>query len=439
VTSLSQFKTVLKFEYFAYVKNKVFIIITAAVAAIIILGINVPNIRNLFGSSGDTEITESGQGGESSASRAESHATRRAAIHDPLNHYDDALLGNFFRDFRFTRYDGFDAEYQREKVQSEQYEFALSVSGKDYILIENTGGRGMMSFDTTSQDIFRMILITYQRNLILGYGLDETQAAQIQYAAPERHRIDGDRIGVDVAQTFWVGYVMLILLYMSVQFYGQFVATSVVTEKSSKTMELLVTSVKPIHLMFGKVLGSGFAGLTQLCVFLLSAFVMISLTIDQWDLFSPEMADLLRQSFTIEIILYAILFFILAFVKFSFLFAAFASTISRTEDVGKVITVPLILFIASFFIAMFFGMADHTSSFYVTASFIPFLSPLIMFMRICITGVGVPMAQVLLSVGINVATIVLVGILSAKIYRAGVLMYGKPMSVVEMFKQLRKA
>jgi ABC-2 type transport system permease protein len=425
---LSQLKTVLKFEYNAYIKNKVFIIITVIFASVIILGINAPNIVNLIDSV-SAEASDDGYGQQVDQPNVTSF--RRAAIHDPLGDYDAETLNGFMPNFRFTYYDSFDKERFEELVGDGEYVFVLSVHGLDYTVIES-GGTGM--FDFTVMNIPNMIKLVYQNKMYGEFGLDDEQIMRIHTANPAGTHIF---VGRDLMQTFWVGYAMLILLYISVQFYGQFVATSVVTEKSSKTMELLVTSVKPVHLMFGKVLGSGLAGLTQMVVFLVSAFLMFSLTLNQWEDFSPAVAAILSLSLNLEIIVYALLFFVLAFFKFAFLFAAFASVTSRMEDVGKVIMMPLILFIASFFIAMFVGMSAPTSTFYIAASFIPFLSPMVMFMRICLTGV--PVYQILIAVGINAAFIVLIGIMCAKIYRAGVLMYGKPMSLKEIAKQLIKA
>ena len=426
MVALKQFKTVLKFEYNSYIKNKAFIVITLLFAAVIIIGMNAPHIVDFVDSirSGDAVYYEDGQ-------PIISGTRRTAAIHDPLGHFDDELLSGFFPNYSFARYASFDVDAFEAKVADGQYEFALSVGGLEYILVQESSGM----FDFSLLNVPGMVRHVYVDNLYREFGLDDAQINRIHNETnPVPHNVF---VGRDLMQTFWVGYVMLLLLYMTIQFYGQFVMTSVITEKSSKAMELLITSVKPVHLMFGKVLGSGLAGLTQLVIFLASAVAIFQLTSSQWYEFSPAVYSVLGLSLNFEILAFALIFFILGFFIFAFLFAGFGSTVSRLEDAQKVVMMPLMLFIGSFFLAMFGGMSAPTSTFYVAASFIPFLSPLVMFMRICL--VGVPMIQIVIAIAINIISIIGVGIFCAKIYRAGVLMYGKPMSIAEMFKQLIKA
>ena len=428
---MKQLKTVLKFEYNSYIKNKAFIVITLLFAAVIIIGMNAPGIVDLVDSmrSSGTVYYEDGQ-------PVISGVGRDAAIYDPLEHFSNELLRGFFPNYNFERLNSFDIEHLESRVADGTFEFALAVNGIEYTLVQTSGGM----FDFTLLAVPGMVRNVYIENLYSEFGLVNEQIERIHFANPSGTYV---LVGRDMAQTFWVGYVMLILLFMTIQFYGQFVMTSVVTEKSSKAMELLITSVKPVHLMFGKVLGSGLAGLTQLVVFLVSAVVIFQLTSSQWYEFSPMVYSLLGMSLNFEILAFALIFFLLGFFMFSFLFAGFGSTVSRLEDAQKVAMAPLLLFMASFFIAMFVGMSAPESTFYVVASFVPFLSPLVMFMRICLVGVGygygLSMIEVIIAIVINIVSIVAVGVLCAKIYRAGVLMYGKPMSIIEIFKQLIKA
>ena len=428
---MKQFKTVLKFEYFSYIKNKTFMAITLLFAVIIIIGMNAPRIADLIDSirSNEAEYTEDGQ-------PIISRDRSTAAIYDPLGHFTDETLNGFFPSYNFERLSSFDVVELESSVSDGTFEFALSVNGLEYTLVQTSGGM----FDFALLAVPGMVSHVYVYNLYNTFGLTDYQINQINFA----HAVGTYHlVGRDLAQTFWVGYVMLILLFMTIQFYGQFVMTSVVTEKSSKAMELLITSVKPVHLMFGKVIGSGLAGLTQLVIFLASAVVIFQLTSSQWYDFSPMIYSLLGLSLNFEILAFALIFFVLGFFIFAFLFGAFGSTVSRLEDAQKVIMAPMLLFMASFFIAMFVGMNAPESTFYIAASYIPFLSPLVMFMRICLVGVGygygLSFIEVGIAIAINIVSIILIGILCAKIYRAGVLMYGKPLSVIEIFKQLIKA
>ena len=136
---------------------------------------------------------------------------------------------------------------------------------------------------------------------------------------------------------------------------------------------------------------------------------------------------------------YVFIFFIGGFFFYAMLFGALGSLVSRMEDMSSS-QMPMLLFtLAGFFIAMYgqmYGFAD--SAFYAACSYIPFTSPYVMLARVC-GEPNIPLWQVLLSIGILFASTGLVGLLGAKIYRIGVLMYGKPPSAKEIFTALKQS
>ena len=134
-------------------------------------------------------------------------------------------------------------------------------------------------------------------------------------------------------------------------------------------------------------------------------------------------------------IVYLLIFYILGFFSYGCLYGAVGSLASRTEDINTT-SMPLILLTV---VALFISvtcMATPENSLCVITSFIPFISPMTMFIRICMTNV--PFYQILLSIFSNIAAILIFGWISAKIYRLGVLMYGKPPKMNEIFKMLRQ-
>ncbi|HHY22533.1 MAG TPA: ABC transporter permease [Bacilli bacterium] len=143
-----------------------------------------------------------------------------------------------------------------------------------------------------------------------------------------------------------------------------------------------------------------------------------------------EIIDL--QSFPIELIFYAILFFLLGYFLYATLSAMLGSLVSRIEDVQTLIAPMNMLIVVAFFIAMF-GMNNPDSIIVTVTSYIPFFAPMIMFLRIGL--LSLPAWEIALSIGILLASVVIMGLISARVYRGGVLMYGKFSS----WKDLKKA
>ena len=214
--------------------------------------------------------------------------------------------------------------------------------------------------------------------------------------------------------------------------YGQFVASSVASEKSSRAMEVLITSAKPTNLMFGKILGTGFAGLLQL-------IIVFAATIGFYKLNKGEITnDLIVSLFGMPIsaALYAILFFVLGYFIYAFMFGAAGSLASRSEDLGA-LTMPInIIFIAAFMVAIF-GMTGNgvDETYFVVCSFLPTFAPLVMLVRVCMGTVTA--WEIILSVAIQILSIAGLGILCAKIYRAGVLLYGNTPKLKDLIKIIK--
>jgi ABC-2 type transport system permease protein len=232
-----------------------------------------------------------------------------------------------------------------------------------------------------------------------------------------------------MAVAYVLVYALLFLLYMTVIGYGNMVATEITAEKSSRVMEVLISSVSPLKQMFGKIIGICLLGLVQIAVFVVVGAANMLMP------HNKEMIGELNISLgdiQLSLLGYFIIFYLLGYFIYATIFAAVGSLVSRTEEVGQAIMPVMFLIIAAFMIAMF-GLQSPNAPFVVAMSFVPFFSPLIMFLRI---GMSDPAWwEVWLSIGVTAATMFLLGWLAAKMYRVGVLMYGKRPS----FKELRKA
>lgn len=234
-----------------------------------------------------------------------------------------------------------------------------------------------------------------------------------------------------MAMSYALVYVMLFLLYMGVIGFGNLVATEITAEKSSRVMELLITSVSPLKQMFGKIMGICLLALSQIALLIATAAVNVSLS------GSSSMVANLPISWhdlQLSLVVYFLIFYLLGFFIYATIFAAVGSLVSRTEDVGQAIMPITLVIVAAFMIAIF-GLNQPNAGFVVTMSFVPFFSPLIMFLRI---GMSTPpFWQIAISIAIQLLSIGAMAWLAAKIYRTGVLMYGKRPTLKELRKAMR--
>ena len=227
---------------------------------------------------------------------------------------------------------------------------------------------------------------------------------------------------------------MIFALYMVIMLYGQMVASNVATEKSSRAMELLITSAKPTSMMFGKVIASCTAGIIQLLAVFGSAVVFYNINKEHWS-DVPIMASIFDMP--ISLLAYMLVFFILGFLIYAFLYGAMGSTVSKLEDINTAVMPLTYTFIFAFVLVMgsiSSGTVDNTLM--VICSYIPFTSPMAMFARIAMSTV--PVYEIVISIAILAASELGVGLVSAKIYRIGVLLYGTRPKLGAIIKAIRK-
>ncbi|WML57243.1 ABC transporter permease [Neobacillus sp. PS2-9] len=225
-------------------------------------------------------------------------------------------------------------------------------------------------------------------------------------------------------------YVLLFIIYFSVIMYANMIAMEVATEKSSRVMEILISSVSPIKQMFAKIIGIGLLSLTQLAAFLIVGYYSLSKNMDS--LKDGFFGVYGFEDIPFETVIYAVIFFILGYFLYATLAAFLGSLVSRIEDVQQMITPMTLLVVGGFMIAMF-GLGKPDAPFITITSYIPFFTPMIMFLRVGM--LTIPLWEALLGISILVVTIAVLAIFGARVYRGGVLMYGQSNS----FKDIKKA
>ncbi|PID14094.1 hypothetical protein CSV63_14405 [Sporosarcina sp. P34] len=225
-------------------------------------------------------------------------------------------------------------------------------------------------------------------------------------------------------------YVLMFVIYFAVIIYSSMIATEVATEKSSRVMEILISSVSPVKHMFAKVLGIGSLGIVQILIYAVSGFLAyrLSATGEKNEL----SAFFSLENLEVSTLVYAVIFFLLGYFLYATLAALLGSLVSRTEDVQQMIMPMSLLIVAAFIIAAT-GLGNPELGYLKIASFIPFFAPLVMFLRVGM--LDLPLWEPLLSIGIMVVTILILGWFGSKVYRGGVLMYGPSRSL----KDLKKA
>lgn len=218
------------------------------------------------------------------------------------------------------------------------------------------------------------------------------------------------------SSSYWMVYGLVFVIYLVVITFGSMIATEVATEKSSRVMELIVSSISPITQMFGKLLGIGAAGAVNITV--LAGAVAVGSLMSGEDVFNFIFTEVIEPS----LLVYALLFIILGYFVYGGLAAMVGALVSRAEEVNQALQPLIFLAMIAFFLSIIALNAPELTVFRVL-SYIPFFTPQLLFLRI---GMGtVPGWEIALIIGILIVSAILINLLAARIYKGGVLMYGK--------------
>lgn len=259
---------------------------------------------------------------------------------------------------------------------------------------------------------------------------------------PESNEDFSENSGIESTIKFGVGYFLLILAYMTMMQYGSYASTSVGNEKSSRTMESLIYSTNVNSLIFGKVFGIFIGALIQviiMCLMLLTgAFIAIQFGINL-NLFSAEDTEILSNLvFTVingKYVLTFLSLYSLSFLINLFLFAAFAATVSKVEEIASAISTGTLLALITFLISVMLFL-NPENKFLTGLSYFPLFTPLTMFSRY---SLGVTSTfDLLYAFIVSTITIVFIGWFSAKLYKIGVLLYGTKPNLITLIKLMFK-
>ena len=281
-----------------------------------------------------------------------------------------------------------------------------------------------------------------RQDKLAAYGIDSLDRiiADVQkpvHAITMQRDSDGSTkiTNADIATA--AGILFTFLIYMFVMSYGAMVMQSVMEEKTNRIVELMVSAVSPFQLMLGKIVGIALVGLTQLAVWVLMLTAILTAAGQMFGTSGTGEATMMLSALMnlpfFEITLLFILFFIGGYLLYASLFAAIGASINAQEDAQQFMT-PIIVIMVFAMYAGLYSAENTNGPLAFWSSMFPLTSPIVMMVRI---PHGVPLWQELLSLGLLFGTCLACVWISGKIYRIGILLYGKKPNLKEMVKWIR--
>ncbi|MEE1962967.1 ABC transporter permease [Allomuricauda taeanensis] len=258
------------------------------------------------------------------------------------------------------------------------------------------------------------------------------------------------------------GYAIMMFIII----YGGFVMRSVIEEKTSRIIEVIISSVKPFQLMLGKIIGTSLAGITQFTIWIISASILLMLAVlllgldlgamtgdaplpsetmggmSQFATMDSEMMMYAKEVFDIPwglLIISFFIYFVLGYLIYSSIYAAIGAAVDNETDTQQFIFPIIMPLMLGIYVGFFSVFSNPNGPIAVAFSLFPLTSPIVMLMRLPggIGQGGVPLWQLLLSISLLIVTFLGIVSLAAKIYRVGILMYGKKPTYKELMKWLR--
>jgi ABC-2 type transport system permease protein len=338
-----------------------------------------------------------------------------------------------------------EATLLKNDFSESNYYALLYIEGDNFTLFSNQ----QISL-TVSKAIENQLEQIIEHQKLKAAGIDLTILSEAQSTIHITTKIiteDGSTTNSKAEASMGIGFICGILIYMFIFMYGTMVMRGVIEEKTSRIVEVIISSVKPFQLMMGKILGVALVGLTQFALWILLTIAIASvaelmfmdassmtteLNSTQQSILLSELSNLTGGINLMQIFVSFIFYFLAGYLMYSSLFAAVGSAVDAEADTQQFvlpITIPLIL--AFILIQPIMENPDGPLAFWM--SIIPFTSPVIMMVRL---PFGVANWELALSMGVLILSFVLTTYLAGKIYRTGILMYGKKTSYKELWKWL---
>lgn len=413
---MKKFGVIFQYELMNYIKNKSYVITTVIIALVAGIIMFVPNFIDIGSVTGENKNDVSDEN-----SGADSDST--ILVYDKSGMVTDiSFIQNFYHDDAIKKASGENELVDKVKADEVSAGFVVnSLTDYDYYVYNQ-------SMTDDNQVVFTQVMtvlnqIVYcQKN-----GIDYASLTQAFNPQIDCHE---NILGKDMGSNYWYCYGLVMIIFMIIIMYGSMVATSVTQEKSNRTMEVLVTSVDTNLLFFAKVLAGAVAALIQSAVMLGTVLISYKINQDKWGGMLNMVLDI-----PANVLVVFALFGIGGFLFYTFIYGAMGALVSKTEDINKSAGGVQMVIMIVYFITLA-SLTNVDGIMIKVTSFLPVSSYSAMFARVAMGSVNT--WEIVVSFIILVASIVVVGIIGAKIYRMGTLRYGNPIKLSNAFKSIKE-
>lgn len=417
---MRRFLIVLKFELKEYFTSKVFMGLTVA---LVILGVAALFLPRFVDMSGFTGVQVVGSGEEESGEESAGGEKSLFLYVDRAGIVQAEALAGMFPGADWQ--EAADEDALRAAVEAQEAEAGFVVTGPaeyEYYVYNKA------MTDTNTAVFDQAMKLFYRMDYCRTHGLDLEEIASM-YDVPIT--VTEQILNKDSGSNYWYCYVLVIVVFMLIVYYGQMIAVSVTNEKSNRAIEVLVTSTSSNSLLFGKVIAGAIGGVFQMGVILGAILLSYQVNREQWggmlDMFLHIPGD----------VLLAFAFFGLGgYLFYAFLYGAMGALVSKTEDVSKSVSGLMVVIMAVYFFSLI-QLMDVDGPVIRVLSFLPISSYSTMFARVAMGSVAA--WEIVVSFLILAVSIIGTGILGAKLYRMGTLRYGNPIKIGTALKNIRKS
>lgn len=366
---------------------------------------------------------------------------------------ESGLFGTTFSDTETIHY-----EYLKDKTLQEARAEVLETSkyGLLYIPKEETAQKAFYSEESPSLSLVNELTGALEKTLfqynLTQKGIDkaEIDSARTKITL-QMENFTGEKTSeFDNMMKIAIGGVAGYLIFMFIIIYGNMIMRSVIEEKTNRIVEIIISSVKPFQLMLGKIIGTSLAGLTQFAIWLVIGGVLFALAPSLFQVDTPtatqamaateshsEISNIIAALYHFPFLETSgvfLLFFVGGYLLYSSLYAMVGAMVDNETDTQQFMMPILIPLMLAFYVGMFSVIEEPHGTISVVFSYIPLTSPVVMLMRI---PFGVAWWEVLISLLLLYITFFLVIKIASKIYRIGILMYGKKPTYKEVWKWLK--
>jgi ABC-type Na+ efflux pump permease subunit len=413
---MKKFGVIFQYELMNYIKNKSYVITTVIIALVAGIIMFVPNFIDIGSVTGENKNDVSDEN-----SGADSDST--ILVYDKSGMVTDiSFIQNFYHDDAIKKASGENELVDKVKADEVSAGFVVnSLTDYDYYVYNQ-------SMTDDNQVVFTQVMtVLNQMVYCKKNGIDYASLTQAFNPQIDCHE---NILGKDMGSNYWYCYGLVMIIFMIIIMYGSMVATSVTQEKSNRTMEVLVTSVDTNLLFFAKVLAGAVAALIQSAVMLGTVLISYKINQDKWGGMLNMVLDI-----PANVLVVFALFGIGGFLFYTFIYGAMGALVSKTEDINKSAGGVQMVIMIVYFITLA-SLTNVDGIMIKVTSFLPVSSYSAMFARVAMGSVNT--WEIVVSFIILVASIVVVGIIGAKIYRMGTLRYGNPIKLSNAFKSIKE-